>query len=195
MLFKQHILEKIAAGTVCVAFRRWKRPTVKSGGTLQTPVGLLAIESVDPYEVIRISSSDAEQAGFGSRDELLESLANGNGQLYRIRFKRKGDDPRIALRNHDKLTAKDVTELLAKLKRFDSRSPHGPWTSEVLQLIANYPEMRAAQLTAKSRHEKEWLKMNIRKLKNLGLTESLTEGYCLSPRGLALLKAMRDFTA
>lgn len=36
--------------------------------------------------------------------------------------------------------------------------------------------------------DKEWFKLNVRKLKNLGLTESLETGYRISPRGRALLK-------
>jgi hypothetical protein len=34
-------------------------------------------------------------------------------------------------------------------------------------------------------------KLNVRKLKNLGLTESLGTGYRLSPRGAAVLERLR----
>ena len=50
MLFRADDLAAIAAGEITLAFRRWKRPTVKSGGTLATRPGLLAIEAVDPVE-------------------------------------------------------------------------------------------------------------------------------------------------
>lgn len=46
MLFKKAFLEKIRDGRVTLAFRRWRRPTVKSGGTLLTAVGELPIVSV-----------------------------------------------------------------------------------------------------------------------------------------------------
>jgi hypothetical protein len=46
MLFKQATLAAIAAGRVTLAFRRWRRPTVRAGGTLVTPVGMLAIDAV-----------------------------------------------------------------------------------------------------------------------------------------------------
>jgi len=46
MLFRQNTLQQIAAGRVTRAFRRWRRPSVKSGGTLKTRAGLLGIESV-----------------------------------------------------------------------------------------------------------------------------------------------------
>jgi hypothetical protein len=39
----------------------------------------------------------------------------------------------------------------------------------------------------KTGFEKAWLKINIRKLKNLGLTISHNPGYTLSPRGKAYL--------
>jgi hypothetical protein len=39
--------------------------------------------------------------------------------------------------------------------------------------------------------EKEAFKVNVRKLKNLGLTESLERGYRLAPRGARVLAALR----
>jgi hypothetical protein len=100
--------------------------------------------------------------------------------------------PRIALRANAELTAGDVQELRLRLERLDAHSKVGPWTTSVLRLIARHPELRATELAARSSFEKEWLKLNIRKLKNLGLTESLAVGYRLSPRGAALLTMMQD---
>jgi hypothetical protein len=45
MLLKQETLRGIEGGTITVAFRRWRRPTVKAGGTLLTPIGQLAVEA------------------------------------------------------------------------------------------------------------------------------------------------------
>jgi hypothetical protein len=45
MPFRKKFLDGIRNGSVTLAFRRWKRPTVQDGGTLLTPVGELAIES------------------------------------------------------------------------------------------------------------------------------------------------------
>ena len=48
--------------------------------------------------------------------------------------------------------------------------------------------------TALARHtgqERPDFKINVRKLKEMGLTESLQVGYQLSPRGVALLRAIR----
>jgi hypothetical protein len=46
MLFKQFLLDKIAAGQVMLAFRRWKRSTVMTGGPPKTSVGVLRIRSL-----------------------------------------------------------------------------------------------------------------------------------------------------
>ena len=40
MLLTRTVLESIAAGSVSLVFRRWRRPTVKTGGILQTAIGL-----------------------------------------------------------------------------------------------------------------------------------------------------------
>lgn len=185
MLFRQPILDRIAAGEIRIAFRQWKHPTVKAGGTLLTPVGLLAIESVDPIEPAKLKLRDARGAGFESLDALRNDLAaQREAPLYRIRFTLAGADPRIALRESARLSTTDVDDLTARLARLDARAEH-PWTTQVLELIDRHPERSAGELATLSGFEKEWLKTNVRKLKNLGLTESLNPGYRLSPRGRA----------
>ena len=74
MLLKQRILDGIAEGRITLAFRRWKRPTVKAGGSLRTAIGVLAIESVDVVDEKKITKQDAKRAGYSSRDELLSEL-------------------------------------------------------------------------------------------------------------------------
>lgn len=49
----------------------------------------------------------------------------------------------------------------------------------------------AGELAAKIGVEKEWLKLNVRKLKNLGLTVSHQPGYELSLRGREYLRRTR----
>jgi hypothetical protein len=48
----------------------------------------------------------------------------------------------------------------------------------------------AADLAALLGREKHPFKRDVRKLKELGLTESMPVGYRLSPRGRALLEAL-----
>ncbi len=47
MLIKQQTLDGIRDGRVTLAFRRWQRPTVRSGGTLLTGGEQLTIADVD----------------------------------------------------------------------------------------------------------------------------------------------------
>ena len=60
--------------------------------------------------------------------------------------------------------------------------------------VASHEGIRAADLAARVGQEKEPFKINVRKLKNIGLTESLDVGYRLSPRGRFVLEALdKDF--
>jgi hypothetical protein len=187
MLLNRRALDGIAAAEIDLAFRRWKRPTVKAGGTLRTRVGVLSIDAVEPTSQRRISAEDVRRAGFASRAELLRSL-RPEGRLYRIEFHRIGDDPRTALRQRSEITDQEREELDARLGRMD-RSRGEPWTRRILELIADRPETLAAELAASLGREKLPFKQDVRKLKELGLTESLLVGYRLSPRGEAYLKA------
>ena len=186
MLFNARALEGIAAGEIDLAFRRWKRPTVRAGGTLRTRAGVLSIDSVEPTSQRRISAEDAGRAGFASRAELLRSL-RPEGRLYRVEFHRIGDDPRAALRERSEITDEERAELDVRLDRMD-RSRGEPWTRRLLELIAARPETLAAELAASLGKEKLPFKRDVRKLKELGLTESLLVGYRLSPRGRAYLE-------
>ena len=66
MLFRLATLDAIAAGDVTIAYRRWTRPTVKQGGTLVTPVGVLAIDALEVVDPATITEADARRAGHDS---------------------------------------------------------------------------------------------------------------------------------
>jgi hypothetical protein len=189
MLIRKNHLEGIKVGVISRAFRRWKKPTVRTGGRLRTSIGELAIDSVEPVTEAEISEADAREAGFGSRAELLEELGRfgGEGDLYRIRLHLAGPDPRAVLREEAAPTEEALAQIAARLARLDARSLRGPWTLQVLRTIADNPGVRAADLAAGLGMEKPWFKGNVRKLKELGLTESLSPGYRISPRGRAVL--------
>jgi hypothetical protein len=186
MLFNARALDGIAAGEIDLAFRRWKRPTVRAGGTLRTRAGVLGIDAVEPVGEGRIDAEQARRAGFGSKRELLESL-RPEGRLYRVRFHRVGADPRVELRARARISASERSQLDALLDRMD-RARGERWTRRVLRLIADRPETLAADLAASLGMEKPPFKRDVRKLKELGLTESLPVGYRLSPRGRAYLR-------
>jgi len=50
MLFRDQTLAAIALGEVTLAFRRWKRPTVKAGGRVRTASGVVLIGGIAVVE-------------------------------------------------------------------------------------------------------------------------------------------------
>jgi len=186
VLFRQDVLRRIGEGEVTLAFRRWLRPTVKAGGTLRTRVGVLAIESVEVVGEDEVTEHDARRAGAESREAVL-SEGPRERALYRIEFRLAGPDPRVALRERADISPEERAEIDARLSRLDAASRHGPWTRTVLELIAERPATRAPDLAASLGRETAPFKADVRKLKELGLTESLEVGYRLSPRGKAVL--------
>ena len=191
MLFKSRFLRGIGDGTVRVAYRRWKRPTVKAGGSLLTSVGQLAIDGVRAVTLDEIEDEDVRLAGFENREALLTELnRRTEGAVYRVDFHLAGPDPRIALRQQAELTPEEQADVLARLERLDGASRRGPWTRPVLEVIRDRPGVRAPDLAAGFGMDTQPFKRNVRKLKALGLTESLKVGYRLSPRGGAVLDVL-----
>ena len=187
MLFPPATLQAIADGAVTLAFRRWDRPRVKAGGRQRTPVGVIAFDSVDAIDRDEITDADAVAAGFVDRDELLGLVdRRTTGTVYRIGLRLAGADPRVALRASVP-DAEELREIERRLDRLDRASRHGSWTLEVLRTIHDQPEVRAADLAPQLGRERLPFKLDVRKLKELGLTESLPRGYRLSPRGKAVL--------
>ena len=107
---------------------------------------------------------------FALVDIRNERLAN------RIALHLEGPDPRIALRE-----GKPTPEDFARLERL-------PWAYDYLRAIAEQPGVRAADLADSFGLEKRVFKTRVRQLKELGLTESLSPGYRLAPRGRAALR-------
>jgi hypothetical protein len=191
MLFPRRVLDGIRAGEVTLAFRRWDRARAKAGGRQRTAVGELAIESVATVERDDITEADARRAGHRTLDELLAEVdARGDRPIWRIELRWAGEDPRRALRERADLDAGELGRLSERLERMDRASGHGPWTLAVLKLIAERPAVRAVELAEAAGREKQPFKRDVRKLKELGLTESLEKGYRLSPRGRALLEGL-----
>jgi hypothetical protein len=187
VLIRRDVLDRIVGGEVDLAFRRWKRPTLKLGGTLTTAAGVLAVDAVDVVDELAITVDEARRAGYGSVEALRKDLARrSDGDVYRIRLHHAGDDPRIALREDADLDADQVAAIAARLDRLD-RARTEPWTRIVLELIRTHPTVRAPDLAASLGRETKGFKTDVRKLKALGLTESLLVGYRLSPRGEAFL--------
>jgi hypothetical protein len=191
VIFRQRFLDGIKNGSITVAYRRWRRPSVKAGGTLLTAAGLLHIRDVSPVRMEDISEADARHAGYENRRALADELTErSDGQLYRIELGALEADPRVALRKK-RASDSELQGLIVRLDRLDARSNGAPWTRRVLDLIDAHPARRAGDLCTMAGQDKMSFKVNVRKLKTLGLTESLEVGYRLSPRGTALLDELR----
>jgi hypothetical protein len=198
MLLTLAVLNRIVAGEVSVVYRRWTKPTVKEGGRLRTAVGELSIGGVQTVEVASISDADAVLAGWTSAVELVGDLfrerkasaARGRGakpggvrSIYWIEVSFAGADQRFDLRADDQLSDDELAAIVKKLDGHDARSSFGPWTRHTLSLIHEFPARRAPELAEMHGRETIPFKADVRKLKEMGLTESLSVGYQLSPRG------------
>lgn len=156
-----------------------------------TQRGVLGIDSVAVVTEKQITEKDAKAAGFASRKLLLADLYDRDEDIYRIGVHWVGEDPRKALRSNDKLSANEIDEIIEKLKKLDQNCQRGNWTQLYLQMIHDQPNTHAQILAESIGLSNLTFKPWVRKLKALGLTESLRPGYRLSPRGLTVLAAMR----
>ena len=167
MLIKNQILARIKLGEVSLAFRRWQRPTVKPGGTLRTAIGMLKIKGVEKVSLKSISVRDAARAGYPSKSALLREMENRKGSYYKIRLSFDEQDPRIALRENDKISDDEYQDILGRMNRLDKASKVGHWTYQILVAINKHPEVFAGEIAQRIGFEKTQLKINVRKLKGL----------------------------
>lgn len=191
MLFEQRFWPLIAGGAVTVTFRRWRRCQAVAGRRYRTPGGIIEAERVDIVDPSRISDADARRSGYPSGDAVRADLrGDPSSPVYRVQFHVVDEpDPRAELAATSELTDEDRADIDRRLDRLDRASSHGPWTRAVLDAIAAQPATRAPDLAAGFGRETQPFKLDVRKLKNLGLTISLAKGYRLSPRGEAYLAA------
>jgi hypothetical protein len=196
MRFEQRLRDGIADGSVTVIFRRWRRTQVVAGHRYRTGRSMIEVESVEVVDPVTITDTDAHRAGYRTRAELVTDLRGGPSlPVYRIGFHRLDEpDPREVLAADDVLTIDDVAEVDRRLDRLDRASATGPWTAATLATIAAHPGTRAADLAAALGRDMPPFKVDVRKLKNLGLTQSLEVGYRLSPRGAAYLRLTQRLT-
>jgi hypothetical protein len=192
MLIKDDVIEKIKSGEITTLFRRWSRPGAKAGGSQMTQGGVIGIDSVEVVSENDITELDARESGYGTKENLLDKLSYRDDPIYRIRVFFKGEDPRIALRANAELGDSELDEIIAKLDKLDKNSKRGAWTQEYLQLIQDMPNTYSGLLADTLGISIPEFKPWVRKLKALGLTESLHPGYKLSPRGEKVLEAMRQ---
>jgi hypothetical protein len=189
--FEARLQRGLVDGTITACFRTWRRCQVVAGHRYRSPVGLVEVDAVrvlaGPSD---ITEADARAAGYPDVAAAAADLRPGaaDSNLYLVRLHHVDEpDPRSVLAATDALSDDDRAELDRRLARLDRASKTGPWTMTVLRLIAEQPAVRAPDLAASLGRETQPFKLDVRKLKALGLTISLERGYRLSPRGEAYL--------
>jgi hypothetical protein len=198
VLFSADAWPGLADGTITRTFRRWRRAQVRAGGRYRVGGLLLEVDDVRLVRVGDLTDEDVAAAGEPDLAALHRRLAGRadplteDDQVWRVDLRCVGPDDRIALRQDDGLGFEEVRRLRARLDRLDRASPYGPWTRAVLRQLAVRPGVVSTELAAEAGRERTAYKADVRKLKALGLTESLPLGYRLSPRGAALLAALDE---
>lgn len=191
MQFTQDSHDAIAAGQVTLTIRLWKRPHAKVGGRYN--VGAVQIE-VDDIELVpfhTLTRTDVRRTGMGDIEAMRARAAHagpiGDDTLvYRIEFHVVG--LKQAPVTTTAVTDDVVDTVIAKLDAMDARSARGAWTRAVLGLIADREGTVSTELAAVMGRPRPEFKADVRKLKALGLTESLEVGYRLTPLGRAVVE-------
>lgn len=194
LLFKKAFHEGLSSGAITLTFRRWQKPHVKPGGRYRChPIGVLEVDALTLVPVRAITARDALAAGFASREALVDYLRelgplDDDTEIHRVVLHHGGDGDRVQLALEADLSADDVATIRTKLAKMDRA---GAWTTKTLGLIEKFPQIAASKLAAKVGRETEPFKVDVRKLKKLGLTQSFEVGYEISPRGRAYLDAVK----
>ena len=194
LLFKKAFFAGLQSGAITLTFRRWQKPHVRAGGRYRChPIGVLEVDAISQVPVAAITEADAIAAGFPTRAALVAYLAelgplDDTTPVYRVVLHHGGDGDRVELALEATLTPADVAAIAKRLAAMDERAG-APWTKRTLALIAKHPRIAASKLAPKLGRETLPFKVDVRKLKRLGLTQSFEVGYELSPRGRAFVAA------
>ena len=190
MQFTRQGSEGILGGRITVSFRNWKRPHAAVGGVYRLrPAGAVKVKVTD-VRTVRLSDSatdDLRRAGFDTVAAVAEFLKlPESATVTRVEFELT-EEP--AAKPPPALSAEEV---IGRLQASDRRST-APWTAQVLALIRAHPATRAGDLAPAMGWQTPAFKANVRKLKALGLTQSLEPGYRLTELGerVAVLIAVR----
>jgi hypothetical protein len=189
VLFEARFWAGIADGSITLTFRRWKKPQAAAGRTNRTPGGVVDVLSVTVVDPAQITDAEARGSGYTTADDLRADLRGSpSDPVYRVEFRPAvAGDQRAALAASDELDDAAVAAIAARLDRLDRASPVGPWTRATLELIGQRPGVVSTDLAEALGRERFDFKLDVRKLKAMGLTESLRTGYRLSKRGEAFV--------
>ncbi|MDX6249431.1 MAG: hypothetical protein QOF10_2791 [Kribbellaceae bacterium] len=194
MLFAGSDRDGVADGRITTAYRRWSEARVVEGRIYRTNAGRIEVESVREVNPDLIADNDADVIAAdrqNAKDVRRRLRGNEDWPTFLIKFHLvEGPDPRDELAAQTDLSADDLEDLKARLAKLDDLSRHGAWTTDTLRLIESKPATRAGDLAAEVGRDLAGFKLDVRKLKNLGLTHSLETGYELSPRGQAFISSL-----
>jgi hypothetical protein len=198
MLFTADAHPGLASGAITLTFRVWARPQVKVGrryrvGSRHQKTEIwLQVDSVEQVRIDAINATEAVRSGHPDRRGLVAALRRRDPDLdeatvvYRIAFHRVPAPPEPDPSKVDDLTSEDVELIRRRLERLERH--RSAWTLAVLRLIRDQPGVVSTSLAAQIEQERFAFKDDVRRLKKIGLTESLPVGYRLSPRGEAFLR-------
>ena len=189
-LFTLEDHRRVVAGEFNVTFRLWKTSHVKAGATYGTGFGgSYHIVDVKQVRSIDVSDADAWSAGQPNRAALLQLVGAHTKtkvtpamKLWRVAFTYSDAEP-----EKPKL---DVDEALKRVARLDAAAGK-PWAQQALALIEKHPRVFARELAKETRFPRLEFKVQVRKLKRLGLTTSFKVGYELTELGQAVLDRLR----
>ncbi len=193
MLFKAIFHEGIRRGDIGVTFRAWKTPKVRIGSSYKCPpIGSIRVDAIDEIPLSAIREGEARASGFSSADDLRSELRRissrrltGRSTIYRVRFH---FDAALTSPPKADTSRAGLDTLADRLERMDRLARRRPWTRRTLSLIAAHPGVAASRLASRVDRETRAFKADVRKLKGLGLSRSLSTGYELSTAGKALLR-------
>ena len=194
MLFTADAWPGLADGSITLTFRTWASPQARTGGQYRVTGMLLEATSVERVRAGDITDDDASRAGAPDAAAVRTRMkvTDPDQLVWRVTSRYLGADDRAdttTRRHDDPLDAAAIDELKSRLDRMDRRSGK-PWTRQTLRLIERYPGIVSAALARQVGKERATFKTDVRKLKELGLTESLEVGYRLSARGDAVLRTL-----
>ena len=170
-----------------MTFRAWKSARVKVGKQYRfgSQEGV-EVGAVNEVVVSAIDDEEARRSGFASATELRTFLMKHSPEtvtpkstLFRVSFH--------YVKISDEVPQADLSleEIAAKLAKMDRLSKHGPWTKQILAIIAQNPRIAASKLAPRLGRETRAFKADVRKLKKMGLTVSFEVGYELTQLGKA----------
>jgi hypothetical protein len=191
-LFNARDHERVVRGDLTVTWRLWKYAHVRPGRVYPTGFGGgHAIDDVRAVRVTDITDADAQEAGLADAAALVELARAHTGAqvsedtiLYRVRFHYVPELPAKP--------ALPLEEISRRLQRLDQNSRWGEWTEPALRLIEENPGVVSTVLAAEIGQPRPEFKTNVRKLKALGLTNSLEVGYELSELGQTYLDSLEE---